>query len=1102
VIRVFVSSTFRDMQGEREELIKRTFPQLRKLCEQRGVSWGEVDLRWGVSDEQKAEGKVLPVCLAEIRNCRPYFIGLLGERYGWVPEEFPAAILEQYPWLENCRGRSVTELEILYGALNDPAMAGHAFFYFRDPGYIQSLPPAQQPVFRESATNEESDRYGTLEAVRRAEERIQKLIQLKQRIRASRLRVRENYPNPRALGEFVIADLKSIIDRLYPQGSQIDPLDREATEHEAFAQSRARIYIGRQAYYDRLDEHAHGEGLPLAIVGESGLGKSALLANWGLAYRASHSRDLVLTHFIGSSPASADWTALVRRIAGELKRRLGINIEIPDKAEALRATFANALYMAATKIRIVLILDSLNQLEDRDGAQDLVWLPAELPANVRLLVSTLPGRALDEIKQRGWSALEVNPLEAEERRRLITEYLKQYTKELSPVFEKQIADAAPAGNPLYLRALLEELRLWGDHEFLREQISYYLSAATTEELYQKILERYEKDYEGDRPGLVREAMSLLWAARRGLSESELLDLLGVNGQPLAHAIWSPLYLAAEAALVNHSGLLGFFHGYLRQAVYSRYLSASLASTDIRRRLADYFDAAALCARKIEELPWLRAQSWEFTRLYDLLRNLEFLKAAFTADPTGVKEYWSLLEYGGPVHGPGPIPGTYQISKAYREVIDNPAAHPDVIGVVGPLLNEMGLWKEYEPLCRRLIEQYRREGSRDRLAREIGNLANLLIRKGAFDEASRLLAETRELLGRNWNPGAAEEWLGTVAMLAYERGDLSAAWTALEGQEEILRNLGDKDRLAGCLSQKSFILHSSGQHAEALVLLQEAMSLAQQTGNLVSRQAIVGEMALNYLDMGEASIALKLLDEQVDLCRRLGDLESLAGAFGNQANIYLRRGDRQTSHSLYSGMEQIGKRIGHGRLEHVGRSGRAAVWLLAGDLRHAERLLQGTPEFFRSAGMKEQLLRALKLEGDIRLAGGNLDPAMKSYREAVQVSAEVSPREQAVLCRSIAEGLLAEPQRTGGFTMEDFERSVRRLDQGRDRAQHATEFLGQAVLADPRSAETQYLLGIALDALGRNEEALAAFRHALTLKPDWTDAEVRIAELLLKQESGI
>ena len=35
VIRLFISSTFRDMQAERDELVKRNFPQLRKLCEER-----------------------------------------------------------------------------------------------------------------------------------------------------------------------------------------------------------------------------------------------------------------------------------------------------------------------------------------------------------------------------------------------------------------------------------------------------------------------------------------------------------------------------------------------------------------------------------------------------------------------------------------------------------------------------------------------------------------------------------------------------------------------------------------------------------------------------------------------------------------------------------------------------------------------------------------------------------------------------------------------------------------------------------------------------------------------------------------------------------
>src|SRR5262249_18467593 len=180
IIRVFVSSTFRDMHAEREELVKRVFPQLRKLCEERGVTWGDVDLRWGITEERKAEGRVLPICFAEIDRCRPYFIGLLGERYGWVPE-VPPRFVQYQPWLSEYDDRSVTELEFLYGALNHPP-GGQAFFYFRDPDYIDSLPPPAREAHREGPLPEEIQQLGAEKAVRRADSRTLKLAALKDRV--------------------------------------------------------------------------------------------------------------------------------------------------------------------------------------------------------------------------------------------------------------------------------------------------------------------------------------------------------------------------------------------------------------------------------------------------------------------------------------------------------------------------------------------------------------------------------------------------------------------------------------------------------------------------------------------------------------------------------------------------------------------------------------------------------------------------------------------------------------------------------------------------------------------------------------------------------
>lgn len=110
-IRVFISSTFVDMQAEREHLTRVIFPRLRKLCANRGVSFYAIDLRWGITEDESRRNRTVEICLDQIKQCIPYFIGLIGNRYGWIPEgDFSA----QYPWLREHPGISATEMEIRY----------------------------------------------------------------------------------------------------------------------------------------------------------------------------------------------------------------------------------------------------------------------------------------------------------------------------------------------------------------------------------------------------------------------------------------------------------------------------------------------------------------------------------------------------------------------------------------------------------------------------------------------------------------------------------------------------------------------------------------------------------------------------------------------------------------------------------------------------------------------------------------------------------------------------------------------------------------------------------------------------------------------------
>ena len=48
-IRIFISSTFRDMHAERDHLVRFVFPELKEKCRKNHVHLIDVDLRWGVT---------------------------------------------------------------------------------------------------------------------------------------------------------------------------------------------------------------------------------------------------------------------------------------------------------------------------------------------------------------------------------------------------------------------------------------------------------------------------------------------------------------------------------------------------------------------------------------------------------------------------------------------------------------------------------------------------------------------------------------------------------------------------------------------------------------------------------------------------------------------------------------------------------------------------------------------------------------------------------------------------------------------------------------------------------------------------------------------
>ena len=958
-IRVFISSTFRDMQEEREELVKQIFPQLRRLCESRGVTWGEVDLRWGVPDEAKAEGKVLPLCLQEIEHCRPYFIGLLGERYGWVPEEIPESLFETQPWLREHLHKSVTALEILHGVLRNPEMAKHAFFYFRDPSYAA----AHRGFTEENLAQREQ------------------LATLKDDIRHSGLPIKEPFATPKQLGEWVLRDLTAIIESLYPIAEIPNPLDRAALDHEAYSASRRTVYIGRDEYMKRLNVHAAGDGPPLVIVGESGGGKSALLANWTHNWSQQHPEMPVLVHFIGAAPDSANWMAMLRRLLGEFQRKFGIQIEIPDQPDALRMDLCQRAAHGGGAGRLVLVLDALNQIEDRDGAPDLVWLPPVIPANVRLVVSTLPGRPWDDLKKRDWPVLTVEPLTMPEREKLIASYLKRYAKALSPEPAHRIAAAPQTGNGLYLSTLLNELRQFGRYEELDQRIDWYLEAANPVELYSKVIQCWEHDYGQPDPAcenVVRESLVRIWAARRGLSETELLESLGAAGSLLPRALWSPLYLAAGDALVNRGGLLTFTHDFLREAVRNAYLPTESHRHSAHHALAEYFAVQQQGPRQLDELPWQWQHAAEWQKLADLLALPTFFDALWENDQFEVKAYWTQIETHSQV----------RMERVYAQVIKEPTHNPEHSNYVGLLLWHMGNTELPLHIWTSLVKHFRQLGDRVRLQAALGNQANLFYARGDVLRAMELHKESENLCRDLGNKSQLSRSLTNQGVLLYSRGELDGAMALFKESESLSRELGDNDGLRRSLHDQALILEDRGNIEGAMVIYEECGRLCRELGDKKGLQSLLINQGVIQESRGNIEGAMALYEKCESLCRELGDKQGLQGCLNNQAVILTNRGDLGGAMALHKESERLCLELRNKERLTSALNNQARILYLGGDLDGAMTLLRQQECICRELENKDGLYHSLSSQASILKDRGDLKGAMALYKEGERYYREI------------------------------------------------------------------------------------------------------------------
>ena len=570
---IFVSSTFQDMHYERDIIHDRVTPALNAVARQYGESVSFCDLRWGVNtgelESEEGSRKVLSVCLEEIDRCRPYMLVILGDRYGWIPDQrliADAASRARFA-LEELE-QSVTGLEIEYGALSNPEQLERTLFYFR--AFEGEVPASYGPENPHHAAK-----------LKELKERIRKLAG--SRLRTYTLGWDPEENRPVGLDQFaalVESDVRRLMEQEWKETATLTPYQKDQRGQWDYAAQKARQFSAREGFVSDCIAMLDGGTHLLALQGESGTGKSTLIAR--LAQVLRDRGDQVLPIFCATTPLCNNSQDLVRYIIYDLEDRLGQPhfIEQPREGQPTEKEWTDRLedlvaaYNAQGKGRLIILIDAVDQLFANSGREKLRFVPYNLSPNVQMVLSCLSEFHLS----RSMEVKVVEPLASENRPEIIRGILGFLGRELDkPVIDVMVQKTA-AHSPLYLSLVVQRLTMMNKADFdeivaqgdgmaaiTRHQIQLVEGCSDTlEGMCVDILAAASQHVGGP---FVRTAAEYLAVSRHGLRERDLERLL--TAQEIS---WSGLDFARFVQYLNtffilrEDGRYDFAHQSIRRGV--------------------------------------------------------------------------------------------------------------------------------------------------------------------------------------------------------------------------------------------------------------------------------------------------------------------------------------------------------------------------------------------------------------------------------------------------------------------------------------------------------------------------------------------------------
>lgn len=391
----------------------------------------------------------------------------------------------------------------------------------------------------------------------------------------------------------------------------------EVLHHNSFCFKTCKSFYGREKLLDNL-KFALGSKIKIAeqdvfvLYGACGSGKTSVSAMLVKHARVwfNDPNMVVISRFLGTSQQSNNISELISSLCDHISELYNLEKPRSDILYDVNMMMQHFHYLVQQikSPRLLIVLDSIDQLSAEDNAYSLTWLPENLNENVSIVVSTHSDRAniLNILKTRYTFPDNFLPIEAlnetdvstildnlfADRKRTLTVEQRNYLFEC----------CTTCPNPLYLRLVFDKASKWKSFDSITS-----ISLPTT--LNSAILSLFQETEAKFGEVVVSHALGYITASKNGLTENELEDILSLDNTVLNSVFvehsppteefirfpslfWKVIRYYLESHLLEKKSagctVLNWSHRRLREAAVDRYLSDETKTKQLYNILADFF----------------------------------------------------------------------------------------------------------------------------------------------------------------------------------------------------------------------------------------------------------------------------------------------------------------------------------------------------------------------------------------------------------------------------------------------------------------------------------------------------------------------------------